>query len=107
MRTPQIEDGLAVRPDHVYMSGTVVVRVDHHPETGDPLNSGYYNRTQALRLTPMDRRSHCRQGDPLQSLPLAAGTATVFRSSRLIAGALYDLTRRKAASGSALPIAAE
>jgi len=100
MRTPQIEDGLAVRRDHVYMSGTMVVRVDHHPEAGDPLNSGHYNRTQALRLMPvdsMDRRNHCRQGGPLQSLPLAAGTATVFRSSGLIAGALYDLTRRNAA----------
>jgi hypothetical protein len=38
----------------VYMSGTMVVRVDHHPEAGDPLNSGHYNRTQALRLTPLD-----------------------------------------------------
>ena len=39
----KIEDRLFVAPDHMHVSGAVIVRVNDHPETIEPFDRGHYS----------------------------------------------------------------
>ena len=39
-RATEFEHGFASLPDNVYVSGTMVIGIDHHPESAEPQHVG-------------------------------------------------------------------